>query len=208
MKKINLYNLYYIFIFGSIVGWVIEGFWTLLKKGILLNHSALVIGPFNIVYGIGAVILTILLVKFKDKSIFKIFLIGFIGGSILEYLMSLGMELIIGFSAWDYSRKFLNINGRICLVYSMFWGILGLAWIKMFYPPIIKFIENINVKVGRIVIICLSVFLLFDFCLTMSAVNRARALDKGIEPSNNYEKFLDKTFNSAYLKNMYNNTWK
>ncbi len=207
MKKLNLYNLYFIFIFGCIAGWFIEGAWSFLKKGLLINHSALVIGPFNVAYGICAVGLSSLLFKFKDSSFLKIFLIGFIGGSILEYLMSLGMEMFLGFTAWDYSHKFLNINGRICFTYSVFWGLLGILWIKICYPRIIKFIEKIDVKVGKIIIICLSVFLLLDFGLTMSAINRARAFDKGIAPQNSYEKFLDKTFNTAYLKNMFNNNW-
>ncbi len=208
MKKNNLYNLFYIFIFGCITGWVVEGLWSLLKKGLLINHSALVIGPFNIAYGICAVTLSFLLYKYRNSSYLKIFLISFIGGTILEYLMSLGMELVLGFTAWDYSQKFLNINGRVCLTYSIFWGLLGIAWIKMLYPKIIKFIDKIDKKVGKILAICISVFLLFDFCLTMSAINRARACDKGLAPQNKYEEFLDHTFNSKYLKNMFNNTWE
>ena len=60
----------------------------------------------------------------------------------------------------------------------------------------------------KIIIICLTIFLLFDILLTVSSVNRAREADKGIPPSNGYERFLDNTFNSKYLKNMFNNNWK
>lgn len=208
MKKINFYNLYYIFIIASVLGWGIEGLWTLLKKGVLINHTALVLGPFNIIYGFSAVLLSILLLKYKDSSNLKIFILGYIGGTIIEYVMSFGMETILGFTAWDYSQKFLNINGRVALMYSIFWGILSILWIKWCYPIVIKLIEKMNKRIGRIIIVCLSVFLLFDACLTFSAINRARALDKGIAPSNSYEKFLDNTFNRNYLKNMFNNNWE
>ena len=208
MKKINFYNLFYIFIISSIAGWFIEGTWTLLKKGVLINHSALVIGPFNVIYGICAVIASIFLSKYKDESYIKLFILSFIGGSLLEYFMSWGMELVLGFSAWDYSQKFLNINGRIALLYSFFWGILGMLWIKILNPKLNALIEKMNKKVGKIIMICLLVFLLFDVILTMQAITRARACDDGIPPQNSYEKLLDKTFNSKFLKNMFNNQWE
>jgi len=208
MKKLNFYNLFYIFIFGSIFGWFVEGIYTLIKKGILINHSALVVGPFNIVYGIGAVLLTIILLKYKNTSYIRLFIISFIFGTILEYLLSLGMEYLVGFTAWDYSEKFLNIDGRVALFYSLSWGILGIIWIKICYPFVIKLINKIDINVSKKIIIFLIFFLIFDTMLTFSAIDRARDCDKGIAPSNSYEKFLDKTFNSKYLKNMFNNRWK
>lgn len=205
MKKI--YKLLYIFIITSVCGYVIELFWSLITKGILINHSAVVIGPFNFAYGICGVALTLLLYKFKDESYIKIFLLSFIGGSILEYIMSLGMEVVLGFTAWDYSNNFLNLNGRICLLFSIFWGFLGILWIKILYPQIDKILNKINPKFYKIFIIILTIFLLLDILLTISSVNRARKADKGIPPNNNYEIFLDNTFNSKYLKNMFNDNW-
>ena len=206
MKKV--YELLYIFIISSICGYFIEFIWSFVTKGIFINHSAVVIGPFNFAYGICGVALTLLLYKYKDEFYLKIFLLSFIGGSILEYIMSWGMELVLGFSAWDYSDQFLNINGRICLLFSVFWGFLGILWIKILYPKINKILNKINPKIFKISAICLSAFLLFDILLTMSCVSRARAADQNIPPNNRYEKFLDQTFNSKYLKNMFNNNWK
>lgn len=206
MKK--LYKLLYIFIITSICGYFVELVWSLVTKGIFINHSAVVIGPFNFAYGICGVALTLLLYNFKDESYLKIFLLSFIGGSILEYIMSWGMELVLGFTAWDYSNNFLNINGRICLLFSIFWGILGILWIKILYPQIEKLLNKFNPRMYKIIIICLTIFLLFDILLTISCVNRAHDADKGIPPSNVYEEFLDNTFNSKYLKNMFNNNWQ
>lgn len=207
MKKLSFYNMFYIFILGSVFGWFIEGIYTLIKKGLLINHSALVIGPFNIVYGIGALLFTCVLYKYKDNSYIKLFIISFIFGTILEYILSLSMEFLVGFTAWDYSKKFLNIFGRVALFYSVCWGILGICWIKWCYPLVMKIIEKINYKFGKKLMIFLIIFLIFDTILTFSVINRAREFDKGIEPANNYEKFLDNTFNSKYLKNMFNNRW-
>lgn len=208
MKKLKFYDLFYIFIFGSIFGWLIEGIYTLIKKGILINHSALVLGPFNIVYGVGAVILTIFLINYIDKSYLKIFFISFMCGTILEYIISVCMELLVGFTAWNYSKYFLNINGRVCLQYSIYWGFLGIIWIKLCYPFISNMINKINFNFGKVLMNILIVFLIFNVILTFSAINRAKEFDKGIAPQNLYERFLDNTFNSKYLKNMFNNHWQ
>ncbi len=206
MKK--LYKLLYVFVITSICGYFIEFIWTLVTRGIIVNHSAVVIGPFNFAYGICGVALTLLLYRFKDESYLKIFLLSFVGGSILEYIMSFGMEVVVGFTAWDYSNVPLNLNGRICLLYSIFWGALGILWIKILYPKIDKILSKINQKAYKIIAICLMIFILFDILFTISCVSRAHSADKGIPPSNSYERFLDNTFNSKYLKNMFNNNWK
>lgn len=205
MNKINIVKMFYIFIIGSLVGWVVEGIYTFVAFHELVNHSAVVIGPFDMAYGICFVALTLLFYKFQNINILKAFIIGFIGGTVLEYIMSLGMEIFLGFTAWDYSNYPLNINGRVCLLYSLFWGLLGIAWVKLIYPFIIKIINKFNYKIATKVAIILFVFLVFDVLLTIQARERAKKQLKGIEPKNKFEEFLDNTFNNDYLKNMYNN---
>lgn len=206
MEKNFWVKLFYIFIIGSIVGWIVEGIYTFIVFDELVNHSAVVIGPFDMAYGICFVVMTLLFYKFPKINIFKAFIIGFIGGTILEYVMSLGMEIFLGFTAWDYTGYFLNINGRVCLIYSVFWGLLGVVWVKLIYPLIMKLLNKFNYKKAKIAAIILIVFLIFDVLLTIQARERAKDKLNGIEPRNKFEEFLDNTFNNEYLKNMYNNT--
>ena len=206
-SNVGFYNMFWLFIFGSIFGWLCEVLYSWLIYGVFINHSALVIGPFNVCYGICACALTFLLYRFKDRGNISLFLISFFLGSILEYIMSWGMELVLGFSAWNYSNRFLNINGRVCLIMSCLWGLLGIVWIKYIYPLIAKFINRMPKNMGRRLMIILVIFLILDTALTISAVIRAKEYDRGINPSNSYERFLDRTFNKAYLYNMFNNSW-
>ncbi len=199
--------MFWLFILGSVFGWICEVLFSLLLHGEFINHSALVIGPFDICYGICACALTFLLYKYKDKGNTSLFFISFFLGSILEYIMSWGMQLVLGFSAWDYSGMFLNIHGRICFIMSCLWGILGIVWIKYVYPYLEKIIQKMPKNIGKKCMIFLLFFLLFDFALTVSAVIRAKECERGIAPSNIYEKFLDQTFNKSYLYNMFNNSW-
>lgn len=209
MKKneLTFYDLFYIFIIGCAVGWIVEGFWSLIKKNLIINHSALVIGPFNIVYGIGAVALTIMLHKLKDASVIKIFFSSFITGSVLEYIMSFLMEYFLGFVAWNYQYKPFNLNGRICLSYSIFWGILGIFWIKIVYPKIKKLLNKCDKKTGLIFMKILIIFLSIDILLTIGAIIRGKNYEKNIPPANQIEIYLDKYFGVDYLNNMFNNRW-
>lgn len=205
--KLSFHDIFYIFIFGCFFGWIIEGIWTYLKKGVIINHSALVIGPFNIVYGVGAVVLTLFLYKLKDKSKIEIFGVSFAIGTVLEYVMSFLMEKLVGFVAWNYRKKPFNINGRVCLQYSIFWGFLGIIWIKLIYPQIKKLIDKFNklesIKLMKITII----FLIFDTLLTLGAIDRAKKFEQKIPPSNKIEEIYDKYFGVDYLNNMFNNRW-
>ena len=78
MKKSceSLYNLFWIFIVGCVVGWFVEGVFSLIKWKEFINHSAVVIGPFNMAYGLGALMLTALLYKFRNEKNIKIFFAG------------------------------------------------------------------------------------------------------------------------------------
>lgn len=206
-NKLTPYYLFWIFLIGSILGWVLEFFNTLIMDHTIINHSALVIGPINAIYGFGACLLTAALYHYQRSSAWQIFLVSFFWGSVLEYICSWGMELVLGFSAWNYSNMFLNINGRICLAYSLIWGFLGILWIKYIYPLFIKFIDSWNYEKGKKLSYILGIFLIFDVALTASAVVRAKEWERGIPADNVYEDILDHTFNRDYLKNMYSNSW-
>ena len=68
----------------------------------------------------------------------------------IEYLCSFFQEMLFGSTSWDYSNIPFNLNGRICLLYSVFWGILGILWIKEIYPRMAVWILKIPNKVGKI----------------------------------------------------------
>ena len=148
-------------------------------------------------YGLGAVVLTLLLYKRTKNKAWKLFILGFLGGTILEYIMSVGMEFVLGFSAWNYSAKFWNLNGRVSLLYSV---------VKVL-PTFIKFIKKMDFNIGKKMAYVLTVFLICDMIFTYVALDRSREESKGIPPANKFEEVLDKSFNKEFLQNMFNNNW-
>ena len=98
------------------------------------------------IYGIGAVIM-ILALQYFSKTNHRLFLGGVIVGAVVEYSLSLIGEWLLNVKWWDYSDKFLNINGRICLLYSIFWGLLGVYLIKIVNPKVDKLIDYLKTKI-------------------------------------------------------------
>ena len=89
----KVYYLFWIFIIGCVVGYVVEGIFSLIKWKEFINHSAVVIGPFNAAYGLGALMLSALLYKFKDDKVWKIFIIGFIAVSYTHLTLPTKLEV-------------------------------------------------------------------------------------------------------------------
>ena len=107
-------------------------------------------GPMCPIYGWGAVAMVLVTEKIRKKKVntLEIFLIVTAIFTILEYLTSLVLELIFNLRWWDYSNYFLNINGRVCLIFSIFFGFIGIVFVKKIYPRIQRLIKNIRKKIS------------------------------------------------------------
>lgn len=121
----NFYKFFWIFTIGSVIGFVVETIWCLVTNGHFEVRSSFVLGPFTIVYGIGAVVLYLGLRKVDRSKTGRIFLFGVVGGTVVELIASWIQEVAFGTVSWDYSNLPLNINGRVCLLCSVFWGAGG-----------------------------------------------------------------------------------
>ena len=169
----TIWRLLAYFIIYSVVGYIIETCFGLLTKGVIESRKSFLYGPFCAIYGIGAVIMIVSLQYFK-KNKYSLFLGGFLIGSIVEYLVSLFGELIFHVKWWDYSNMPFNINGRICIIYSFFWGILAIYLMSHFNPLINKLInkmkERFSTKLLKGITIIVILFIAIDFIVTMFAL--------------------------------------
>lgn len=169
---ISIWKICAYFIIYSFFGYVIETLFAIITMGTWECRQSFLYGPFLGIYGVGAVLI-ILFAQYFDKNNFRLFLGGYIIGTITEYIVSFGTEVIVGTRWWDYSDKILNINGRVCLLYSIFWGILTVFLVRKVNPRIDKICnkiqEKISKKILKIIISILIVFLAFDCIATVFA---------------------------------------
>ena len=206
MEKIrNKDRLVWVFLIASFLGAVIEMLYCHHLDGVWMNRSSLLYGTCSIVWGLGAVLLTVFLRRLKNGPVFLVFAAGFFIGGSYEYLCSIITEWLFGTVFWDYSDMPLNIGGRTNVPYCVAWGILAVVWIKILYPPIERNIEKIPQLTG----VCLArlavIFLLCDGILTGSAM--IRYADRQVEPApgNIIEAFLDNVYDDVRMENRWPN---
>ena len=149
-EKLTIHQLIWYFIIFSVLGLVIETLYCFVTTGIWESRKGLIYGPFCPVYGIGATIIIFLLYKLKDQKI-KLFFYGGFLGSVLEYIMSFVLEAYSGTRFWDYSYFRFHLNGRICIVYTLFWSILALVLICLIKPGIDKILNKLKFKNIKII---------------------------------------------------------
>lgn len=204
-QGLNLYKILLICAAGSFAGVVVEMLWCILTNGYLESRAGLVYGPFNLLYGAGAVCLTLALYKYRNRGYQWSFLGGFLVGSVLEYVCSWAQEALLGSRSWDYSSLPLNLNGRICFLYSVFWGVLGIFWIKDLYPRMAKYILKIPNRVGRPLTWAFTIFLIFNAVVSCVAVGRWSQRVEGLPPSSGFWEFIDQRFPDDRMERVFAN---
>ena len=202
---VNFYKVALICIAGSFAGVVVEILWCLFRNGYIESRSGLVYGPFNPVYGIGAVVMTLALYRYRNRSSSISFFGGAVVGSVIEYLLSWGQETLFGSTSWDYSRMPFNLDGRICLLYSLFWGILGVLWIKSLYPRVAQVILKIPNRFGKVLTWVLTIFMVFDCAMSLLAVDRWSERVRGETPVSAVDVFFDEHFPDSRMERIYAN---
>ncbi len=145
INGISIWRILAYFIIYSIAGYLIETIYGIITKGVWESRQSFLYGPFCGIYGLGAVIMIVCLHKFPRKFN-TLFIGGFIVGSIVEYVVSFLGEMLLGVKWWDYSGMPLNINGRICVYFSVFWGFLGIYLIASLNPRVDRMINWIKSK--------------------------------------------------------------
>ena len=204
-RGINLYKLLLVCFVGSFAGVVVEMLWCLVRNGYLESRAGLVYGPFNLLYGAGAVVLTLALYRYRNRGYLLSFLGGMLVGSVVEYACSWGQEALLGSRSWDYSSLPFNINGRICLLYSVFWGVLGVLWIKDLYPRMAKWILKLPNRAGKLLTWCLTAFLVVNAAVTCVAVARWSMRVQGEPAANSFWSFVDERFPDERMERIFAN---
>lgn len=204
-KGLNFYKILLICFVGSFAGVIVELLWCLARNGYIESRSGLVYGPFNLLYGAGAVALTLCLYQYRNRGAWISFIGGMVVGSVIEYLCSWGQELVFGSRSWDYSHMPFNLNGRICLLYSIFWGFLGIFWIKTIYPIMSEWILKLPNRLGKIATWVLVVFFVFNSFMTVVSVTRWTQRMDGVEPSGAFAEFLDERFPDERMERIFAN---
>lgn len=203
------------FIIYSVLGYIIETLFGIVTKGTWESRQSFLYGPFCGIYGLGAVIMILSLQHFNQNNN-RLFWGGFIVGSIIEYVVSWIGEVILNVKWWDYSNMPLNLNGRICVFFSIFWGFLGIYLMTYINPRVDKLINRIKTKIStnklKVLTAIMTIFLFVDFILTMYALEFfiIRKVHENNLPVNNKEQaeiVYERIYSNEKLAKFINDFW-
>lgn len=205
-KGCGFHKMVYLFLIAAFLGDMIETIFCRLTTGVWMSRSSLVWGPFSIVWGFGAVLLTAVLYKYRDRSDRYVFLVGTVAGGAYEYICSVLSELVFGTVFWDYSHLPFNLGGRINLLYCFFWGIAAVVWLKGIYPRLSGWIEKLPMSVGRAGTWIIVVFMLVNMAASALALARyTERVTTGAPAENALETLLDQRFPNERMERVYPN---
>jgi len=162
-----LENLFILFVIYSFLGWLTEVFYAFFKHRKFVNRGFL-FGPFCPIYGIGVVMASKLLFGFRS-NIILLYLLSVVLASALEYLTSYILEIFFQSTWWDYSNEKYNIDGKICLKFSLLWGLACVFVVEILNPFVVNIINLFTNLLGPYENLFLELVLLYfctDFVIT------------------------------------------
>lgn len=135
-------ELFWQFLIYSILGFLLEVAFARVTRAEKQDRKCMLLLPLCPVYGLGALLITQLPRAIQSRPLL-LFFGGALAASAAEYLMDWFYEKALGVRFWNYSSQPWNLNGRICLLFSGFWGILSLGLVLWVHPIIAGWIQTI-----------------------------------------------------------------
>lgn len=178
LRELDMFDFYNkfvvlcaLFLIYSFFGWIIEVIYTFFEKKKFVNRGFL-IGPLVPIWGTGAVLITLILRP--DDSMFNLIISSAFIGTFLEYVVNYLMEKIFKARWWDYSKLPFNVNGRVWLGSSLFFGIGGVIIVQFMNPLLFDLFKSVNPYVFYIITIILFLLTLTDFCISFNIINKLK----------------------------------
>lgn len=173
-------HLTFLFMVGSILGWVMELIFRRIVHKKWVNPGLLK-GPYLPIYGIGLVILYIVAIfKLPIDSLVMIYIlktlaIGFLMTAV-EYIAGVIFIRRMGLKLWDYSDRLYNYHGIICPLFSAIWTFLGAIYLLLLHNVTISVVNYystsfiypfiLGIFAGLFTIDCINTFKEFPYYKT------------------------------------------
>ncbi len=167
MFNYNGFQWLFFFYFYCFGGWCFESVFVSLKSGKWVNRGFMR-GPFLPLYGSGATMMLVVSRPFQENVLLT-YIAGVIGATALEYVTGVVMETLFQVRYWDYSERFMNFQGRICLRSSVVWGFFTILMTRVIHRPIEQFMYSLPSRALNYATVLLTIYIVADFTLSFKA---------------------------------------
>lgn len=205
-QKLSYPILFWLFISGSLMGFVMEGLFHLIRKGTWAFRVGTLWGPFCVIYGAGAVAMYLVALMVQRKRPLTQFAIFALTGSAVEFLAGVFQQIFFGTQSWNYSSHALNIGGFISLKMTLLWGIAGMGLTYVILPLLLRSFDQL--KLDRRLVLCriMSVFMCVNLLMTSCALMRwNERVQQGTAASNAVEAYLDERWPDERMRERFPN---
>lgn len=201
----NFYKVFWVFFICCFLGNCCEMVFAYAKNGSWICRQGLIWGPFNQIYGLGAVLFMLALYNLRDRNAGIIFVASALSGAAFEWLCSWVQEIAFHSHSWEYSDTPVNIGGRTNLFFAICWGFMGLVFIRNLYPWLSEHIEKIPNSIGRPLTWVLAVFMAVNIIVSIAAVTRwkERTYAPDVPPKAAIGRLLDKYYPNEKMSSIY-----
>lgn len=161
------YMILNFFIYGFF-GWCTEVAFAAVKQRKFVNRGFLN-GPICPIYGIG-VVCVVQILDVYTHNLGLLYVMSVILVTALEWITGFLLEKIFHRKWWDYSNMPLNLNGYVCLLFSLIWGVACVVIVRWIHPLIYKILSSVPVWLGGIAGIILLTWLIADIYVTVTSI--------------------------------------
>ena len=163
----------------SVIGWIIEVAYHAVTMGKVVNRGFLN-GPLCPVYGSG-VLMVFAALGFMGKligfdtdvgsmSVWALFFVGIVFATLVEFVAGFLLDKFFHARWWDYRDRKFNLNGYICLQFSLIWGMAIAFVLRVVHPTFESLVEMIPESIGSVLLGVFYCIFLIDLVLTVMSV--------------------------------------
>ena len=166
------YQLSLLFFLFSFLGWVMEVVLVSIEYRRLVNRGFL-LGPWCPIYGCGVTFVTIVvggLLGYRGTW-GDVFLAGFFLCGGLEYFTSWYLEKLFHARWWDYSKKPMNLHGRVWIGNLILFGLASAIIVRVVDPFFFSWVSRIPLFVMAILVWTLWALFVCDCGLSFTVMN-------------------------------------
>ena len=202
-KEFSFYNIFWIFVAGGVIGCILETIWCCFVFGEYSSRSSNLFFPISTVWGLGAVLFTLLLKENMESSSGLIFLKGYIMGGMFEFACGFLCEKVLDVTFWDYSGMPLHIGKYINIPFCLVWGLFGVFWVRKICPFIKQKLDRPAKEQTRPLFLAFVIFMAASQVLTGAALLWMHERQDGKAAENHAEQMLDQYFTDQTLQSFF-----
>lgn len=163
----------------AFIGWLWESGYVSVQKRQWVN-SGFLIGPIIPVYGFSMTAVIAVIAPYQN-NLLVLYLLSALTVTVIEYFTSWLMEVLFHARWWDYSKVPLNLNGRVALPISAFWGLGVVAIVKFIHPLVAHWVTVTIAHTGSLLTWVLLAAATFDLGFTLANMLAFGAATKRID---------------------------